>query len=163
MTTLKIFTTHNDLPADVRTKMIDLLNQELADCFDLFSQTKQAHWNVKGMQFFPLHELFDQIAESLEDHVDTIAERATALGGLAQGTARMAAANSRLPEFSNDLSGSQAYVETLTDRVGRFAKTVRAAIDTAAAAGDQGTADLFTEVSRSVDKHLWFLEAHIQE
>ena len=95
--TKQMFSTRNNISRDVRTQMIDLLNQRLADVFDLFSQTKQAHWNVKGAQFIPLHELFDKLAAELDVHADTIAERATALGGLALGTVRMAAANSQLP------------------------------------------------------------------
>ena len=77
-----MFSTRNDLPRDVRGRMIELLNQQLADTFDLYSQVKQAHWNVKGAQFFQLHELFDKLAEELQGYVDQIAERATALGGL---------------------------------------------------------------------------------
>ena len=88
-----MFSTRNDLSREVRGRMIELLNQQLADTFDLYSQTKQAHWNVKGAQFFQLHELFDKLAEELQGYVDQIAERATALGGLATGTVRMSAAN----------------------------------------------------------------------
>src|SRR3954463_4394869 len=94
-----MFSTRNDLGREVRGPMVALLNQQLADTFDLYSQTKQAHWNVKGAQFYPLHELFDRLAGELEGYVDLIAERATALGGLAQGTVRLAAANSRLGEY----------------------------------------------------------------
>ena len=88
-----MFSTRNDLSREIRVRMIELLNQQLADTFDLYSQTKQAHWNVKGAQFFQLHELFDKLAEELQGYVDQIAERATALGGLALGTVRMSAAD----------------------------------------------------------------------
>ena len=94
-TTMKLFTTHNDLSENTREKMIEMLNHQLADTFDLFSQTKQAHWNVKGPNFIQLHELFDELAGQLVGFADMIAERATAMGGVAMGTARMAADNSR--------------------------------------------------------------------
>jgi starvation-inducible DNA-binding protein len=55
--TTKMFTTRIDLPSEMSESIIALLNQQLADTFDLYSQTKQAHWNVKGDQFFQLHEL----------------------------------------------------------------------------------------------------------
>jgi starvation-inducible DNA-binding protein len=158
----KMYVTHIDLPAESRAELIDLLNQQLADIFDLYSQTKQAHWNVKGMQFFQLHELFDDLAESLLEYVDMIAERGVSLGGVALGTARLAAANSSLPELPLDLSESRVFVEAMVERYGQYATSVRRAIDLAEEAGDKDTADLFTEVSRAVDKHLWFLEAHIQ-
>jgi starvation-inducible DNA-binding protein len=158
----KQFRTRIDLPAQARDRLILLLNQQLADTFDLYSQTKQAHWNVKGAQFHPLHELFDKLAARLLEHVDLIAERAAALGGVALGTARLAAAASRLPEFPADgLAGPQA-VEALAGRFAALAASTRKSIDEAAAQGDQDTADLFTEVSRSLDQGLWFLEAHLQ-
>lgn len=159
----KAFTTRIDLPSGTREKMVALLNQQLADTFDLYSQTKHAHWNVKGAQFYPLHELFDKLAEILAGFVDLIAERATALGGMAMGTARMAAGASRLPESPLDAVDSLPCVEALATRYASLAATMRGAIDTAAKQGDMDTSDLFTEVSRGVDKALWFLEAHLQE
>lgn len=155
------FKTSIDLPAKTRESVIALLNQQLADTFDLLSQTKQAHWNVKGMNFIALHKLFDELVDTLEDQVDEIAERVTALGGLAMGTARMAAANSTLPEFPAVTAGEDV-VKALVERYAALAKSTRAAIDTADKAGDADTADLFTGVSRDLDKHLWFLEAHLQ-
>lgn len=159
----RTFSTHIDLPKDTRAKLISLLNQQLADTSDLYSQTKQAHWNIKGMDFIALHKLFDELAENLEEATDEIAERITALGGFALGTVRMAAGASCIPEFPSDLKDSRAYMEALVERYGNYAQTTRAAIEASASAGDQSTADLFTEISRSVDKHLWFLEAHLQD
>lgn len=156
------FSTRMDLGKSARAEMADLLNARLADVFDLYSQTKQAHWNVKGAQFIALHELFDDLAAELLDHADMIAERVTAMGGMALGTVRMAAAASSLPEFPADAFEGMAVVAALADRYAAFGASVRAAIDTADQAGDKDTADLFTEVSRGVDKNLWFLEAHIQ-
>ena len=162
MASAQTFASQIDLPAAVREKMIALLNQQLADTFDLFSQIKQAHWNVKGPQFIALHELFDKLAEDVEEAVDTIAERATALGGTALGTARMAAQSSRLPEYPSDAFPGPKAITALAERFAALAKSTREGIDTAAGAGDADTADVFTEVLRSLDKNLWFLEAHLQ-
>lgn len=156
------FKTHVSLPEKIRSEMISLLNQELADLSDLHSQTKQAHWNVKGMHFIALHKLFDELAEALEAYIDDIAERATELGGVAMGTARMAAENSRLAEFPMSALDGLSIVTALVARFGAVANNVRTDIDIADKAGDADTADLFTEISRGMDKHLWFLEAHIQ-
>ena len=158
----RVFKTGIDLAAGTREKMIALLNQQLADTFDLYSQTKQAHWNVKGPQFYQLHELFDKLAHELEEYVDLIAERVTALGGLALGTVRMSAAASRLPEASLDVVESIPTVKAVAARYTGLAATTRAAIDAATEQADMDTADLFTEVSRGLDKSLWFLEAHLQ-
>lgn len=159
----KTFRTRIDLAADVRGPMIALLNQQLAGTFDLYSQTKQAHWNVKGAQFWALHELFDRLAGELEGYVDLIAERATALGGLAQGTVRLSAANSQLAELPLDVTDSLPTVEALAERYATLAASTRKAIDVANGQGDADTGDLFTEVSRGLDKALWFLEAHLQK
>jgi starvation-inducible DNA-binding protein len=157
-----MFSTRNDLAREARVKMISLLNQQLADTFDLYSQTKQAHWNVKGGQFFQLHELFDKLAEELLGYVDLIAERATALGGLALGTVRMSAANSQLAECDLDITDSLPTVESIAERYAALAASTRQAIESAEGQGDADTADLLTEVSRGLDKALWFLEAHLQ-
>lgn len=162
MATARTFKTRIDLPADRREKLIALLNQHLADTFDLFGQCKQAHWNVKGPQFHQLHELFDDLAEAMEEYIDLIAERATALGGTVLGTVRMAAEASRLTEYPLDPGGSMEHVETLAVRFAALAASTRAAIDAAEDLGDMDSADLLTEVSRGLDKGLWFLEAHLQ-
>lgn len=154
--------THNDLEAGTRERVVTLLNQQLADTFDLFSQTKQAHWNVKGPQFYQLHLLYDTLAEGLEGYVDEIAERAAALGGVATGTARMAAGSTRLPEYPLEATESMESVRCLVERYANLAASTRAAIDAADEAGDADTADLFTQISRDLDKWLWFLEAHLQ-
>jgi len=158
----KMHKTSIDLDAETRQQVVALLNQQLADTFDLYSHTKQAHWNVKGLQFFQLHELFDKLAAELLDHVDTIAERSTTLGGTAMGTARMAAAKTRLPEYSAETVGGRESVEALVERYAELTATTRAAIDRADELGDVDTSDLFTGVSRGLDKSLWFLEAHLQ-
>ena len=163
MKSAKTFSTSIDLNASTREQMIDLLNQQLADTFDLYSQTKQAHWNVKGPQFIALHELFDKLAGQLEGSIDDIAERAVALGGVATGTVRMAANDTRLPEYPLDISMGLAHVEALVERYSHLAASTRQAIDKANNANDADTADLFTQLSRELDKALWFLEAHLQE
>jgi starvation-inducible DNA-binding protein len=156
------FATRIDIPEGARDEVIGLLNVRLADAFDLHSQLKQAHWNVKGTDFIQLHELYDTLAADVIAHVDTIAERATALGGLALGTARMAASASSLDEYPLDAVGGPETLEVIADRLAAFGASLRANIDTASELGDMDTADLFTEVSRAIDKHLWFVEAHLQ-
>ena len=161
--TTRTFVSRIDIPADKRTKLVELLNARLADTFDLMSQVKQAHWNVKGQEFYQLHLLFDEIAGELAEYVDELAERAVALGGYATGTVRMAAENSTLPEYPTGATDGLEHVEALAERFALFAKSIRAAIDSSSELGDASTADLFTEVSRDVDKRLWFIEAHLQD
>jgi starvation-inducible DNA-binding protein len=158
----RLYPTRIDIPAEARSQIVVLLNKTLAATSDLKTQVKQAHWNVKGTDFYQLHELFDEIAAELEEYVDMIAERVTALGGYAMGTARMAAANSILPEYPTDILAGMEHVTALADRFAPYAKHLREAIDKTDELGDLDTADLYTEVSRTIDKRLWFLEAHLQ-
>lgn len=151
-----------DIPKEKREKLAEILNQRLAEAFDLRSQAKQAHWNVKGMNFIALHELFDQIAASLEPHIDDIAERITTLGGTALGTVRVAAERSTLPEYPLEITDGADHVDALSTALADLGKKVRADIDATDELGDKDTADLLTEVSRTLDKMLWLVEAHRQ-
>jgi starvation-inducible DNA-binding protein len=157
-----MFKTKNDLPEATRTKAVELLNARLADCKDLQTQTKQAHWNVKGPNFIALHKLFDEINNDVEEYVDEIAERAVQLGGVAMGTARMVAKHSSLAEYPVKAVDGHSHVEALSSALAAFGKSARKAIEEANELGDLDTADLFTEVSRGIDKWLWFVEAHLQ-
>ena len=158
----KLYATKNDLPEATRTRVITLCNARLADAVDLQTQVKQAHWNVKGASFIALHKLFDEINEDVEEYVDLTAERVVQLGGTAEGTARMAVKSSKLSEYPADIADGHAHVDSLSSALASYGKLARAAIDEADKAGDKDTADIFTEISRGVDKWLWFLEAHLQ-
>jgi len=160
--TPKMYETENDISQQGRSELSVLLNRRLADAVDLQMQLKQAHWNVKGPHFIGLHELFDKIAEAVETYVDEIAERAVQLGGVAQGTVRVAAARSRLEEYPPTIADGSAHVEAVAKALSTFGREARVSIEEANALDDADTADLFTEVSRGIDKWLWFVEAHSQ-
>ena len=158
----KLIATKNSLGEPVRRAMIALLNEQLADVLDLGLQAKQAHWNVKGPHFIGLHELFDKVAEQLEEFTDELAEWAVELGGVALGTIQAVASQSRLAAYPLNISSGKEHVTALSDALARFGRSTRSAIEAAAKAGDADTSDLFTQVSRGVDKLLWFVEAHAQ-
>ena len=160
--TSRLYPSRIDIPAEARIQIVVILNQSLAATADLKTQAKQAHWNVKGTDFFQLHELFDELAGELEQYVDMVAERVTALGGYALGTARAAANNSILPEYPFDILEGKDHVAALADRFAAYGKHIRDAIAKTDSLGDADTADLYTEISRTIDKRLWFLDAHLQ-
>lgn len=157
-----LHSTRIDIPGKARTQLVALLNESLAETLDLHSQVKQAHWNVKGQQFYQLHLLFDEIASEFLEFGDEIAERITSLGGTAMGTVRMSAETSSLPDYPIDIVDSMDHVEALADRFAAYGQSVREGIEKAGEYGDADTADLYTEISRTTDKRLWFLEAHLQ-
>ena len=152
--------TRIDLDAGIRGKLVELLNQQLADAIDLKLQAKQAHWNVRGLSFSSLHRLFDDVADAADQFVDELAERCVQLGGVADGTIDTVQHRSKLPPFPTTISDGSDHVQHLATSLAAFGAGVRAAIEVAGGHGDQATVDLFTEIVRSVDKHLWMVEAH---
>src|SRR5213083_1276942 len=150
----KMYETENDIAEQRRSELNALMNQRLANAVDLQMQMKQAHWNVKGPHFIGLHELFDQIDEAVESYVDLIAERIVQLGGSAEGTVRVAAARSRLEEYPLTIADGQAHVEAVSKALSTFGHEARKTIDEADELEDADTADIFTEVSRGIDKWL---------
>ncbi len=161
-TSTTMYETENDIPLKARTELIALMNQRLADAVDLQLQMKQAHWNVKGPHFIGLHELFDQVDEAVEEYVDLIAERIVQLGGVAEGTIRVAAQRSRLEEYPLDIADGSAHVEAVSRALSTFGRDARSTINQADELEDADTSDMFTEISRGIDKWLWFVEAHSQ-
>jgi starvation-inducible DNA-binding protein len=158
----RLFRTQNDLPAAARVEICGLLNQRLADCIDLQTQCKQAHWNVKGPSFIALHKLFDEINEAVEGYVDLLAERAVQLGGVVEGTARVVAGRSGLTDYPLTAVTGADHVAGLADALSQFGRVIRMAIDETDEMGDKDSADICTEISRGIDQWLWFVEAHRQ-
>ena len=158
----KMYETENDISKSRRCELNTLMNQRLADAVDLQMQMKQAHWNVKGPSFIAMHELFDQVDEAIESYVDMIAERIVQLGGIAEGTVRVAASRTRLEEYPLAIAEGSLHVEAVAKALSTFGRESRNTIIQAEELGDAATADLFTEIVRGADKWLWFVEAHSQ-
>ena len=158
----KLDTTRIDIDHNKRAKTVALLNQLLADASDMTMRTKHAHWNVKGPHFIGLHKYFDELYDVLGKHVDEIAERTAALGGFVKGRLSDAAGASRLPAFSDDTQDGLDVVRAVADALGQFSNAVRDGIDETEDLDDKVTSDMLTGISGDLDKHLWFLEAHLR-
>jgi starvation-inducible DNA-binding protein len=161
-TMTRLIETKNNIPANTRERLVELCNERLADALDRASQAKQAHWNVRGPSFIALHELFDQVNDAVRAHADLIAERAAQLGGIVHGTVRDGAAGSTLAEYPHEIVQGREHASALASALGAFGGKAREAIGTAEELGDADLADIFTEVSRSIDKLTWMVEAHVQ-
>ena len=158
----KLYPTKNSLPEATRLEVAGLLNQRLADCIDLQAQCKQAHWNVKGPTFIALHKLFDELHEAALEYVDLLAERVIQLGGIAEGTGAIVAERSELPQYPINISTGEEHVWALSNALASFGERIRRAIDETDELGDADSTDICTEISRGVDKWLWFVEAHAE-
>jgi starvation-inducible DNA-binding protein len=153
--------TRNPLSENVRTQVVYLLNRTLGAAIDLQAQAKQAHWNVRGANFIALHGLFDGVAGVIAGFVDELAERVTALGGIALGTVQVAAKLSTLKPYPTEITAEKLHLEALSSALATFAHALREGIDTSDNLGDVVTADLFTGMSREIEKQLWFVESHL--
>lgn len=155
-----MFYTKNDLSVKTRQNAILLLQTRLADGIDLMGHAKQAHWNVKGAGFFALHKLFDKVHEEIEECCDLLAERIAQFGGSAEGTARAVSQRSSLPEYPLSIFDAHDHLEALSNSLSTFCQSIRQGIAQATEWQDMGTADIFTQISRTADKNLWFVESH---
>jgi starvation-inducible DNA-binding protein len=158
-----MYSTRIDIPEATRVRVTELLNTTLAGTHDLWSQVKQAHWNVKGMNFYQLHLLFDEIATVVYEYIDLVAERITALGGEAHGTVRAAAKGSFLPEYPTLPISEKEHVTALAERLAAYGKHIREGMTKTEEYNDMSTNDIYIEISREIDKKLWFIEAHLQQ
>lgn len=151
------------IPLQDRVEMVALLNQLLADTLDLRLQIKQAHWNVRGIHFQALHELFDEVAAHLPDYSDEIAERAGTLGGAAVGTVSEVAKTSRLNPMPTAFLNGHDALKAVKERLATVANAMRKGVDSALDMGDEITGDVLTEVTRGLDQQLWFVESHLEK
>ncbi|MES2305271.1 MAG: DNA starvation/stationary phase protection protein Dps [Gemmatimonadota bacterium] len=156
-----LYPTKNDLPSATRSEVVALLNQRLAECIELQTQCKQAHWNVKGRDFIALHKLFDEINESVEEYIDEIAERIVQLGGIAEGTVRIVAARSDLIDYPLVLTSGDEHAAALSDSLSSFARSTRMGIEEMDDLHDAVSQDMLTEITRGTDQWLWFVESHL--
>jgi starvation-inducible DNA-binding protein len=162
ITGTRMFETNIDIHADARHELVDMLNQQLADVITLHSQTKQAHWNVKGERFFQLHGLYDELANDIFGYIDDTAERVTALGGTALGTTELAANTTALPAYPLEKISGEDTLKLLIERFSMTVGSVRRRIARASELDDPTTEDLLTEMTRVLDEKLYFLESHLQ-
>lgn len=142
-------------------KVIDILNQALVDTLSVQTQAKFSHWNVKGLLFFPLHELFDKIYGDLVSGADTIAERIAQLGEVANGTINEIHESTNIPQFEIVTFQGIEFLKKFSLSLSKLANSSREAISKTLELKDEATADIFIEITRALDKDLWFLESHL--
>ena len=158
-----MFETSNDLPPTARRSAIELLNEHLADAIDLQLAGEAGALEHQGAKLRWLARAVRSRSCSGGRDSDLIAERAVALGGVARGTLQAVSGQSQLREYPLEVGEWRAHVRAMQDALATFGRGARKAIDDATGLNDADTADLFTEISRGVDKSLWMVEAHVQD
>ena len=158
----KMYQNRVALSDDQKSKVVEVMQDRLAEALDMYSQAKFAHWNVKGVNFYQLHLLFDSVAEAVFPQIDQIAERMTQLGGVANGTVRQSANGSQIPEFEVSLTAGMDYVNALANSLGCYCQSLREASDKIDEIGDEPTADFFKALDIEAEEQLYFLESHLE-
>ena len=158
----RMFPNRVALPGDVKRRVVEILGQRLAEAIDLQSQAKFAHWNVKGVNFYQLHLLFDSVQGTILKQIDPMAERITQLGGVANGTVRQAVCVSRIPEYPVGTVAGMDHVQALSEALGDYCQDLREAAAEVRGRGDRPTAHFLKQLIRKAEKQLYELESHLQ-
>ena len=158
----KMYRNRVALSDEQKTKVVAVMQERLAEALDMYSQAKFAHWNVKGVNFYQLHLVFDSVAEAIFPQIDQIAERMTQLGGVANGTVRQSATTSQIPEFNVKLVAGMDYVNALANSLGTYAHSLREASEQIDEIGDEPTSDFFKQLDIEAEEQLYFLESHLE-
>ena len=147
-------------PAPSAGEQAPLLQATLVELIDLALQGKQAHWNVVGPAFKPVHEFLDAIVGDVRTWYDDVAERMAALGVAPDGRSVTVAATTPLPQVPTGFLKDRAVLEAFDERLGTVSEALA---DRAATIGelDLASQDLLVEILRGIDKHRWMLHAHL--
>ncbi|MFM9937988.1 MAG: DNA starvation/stationary phase protection protein Dps [Hyphomicrobiaceae bacterium] len=157
---LQMLETKNTLALDSRYASIEALNNIVAHMIDVALAAKHAHWNVRGPSFMSYHTLFDKAFTDLIEQIDSLGERATALGGIARGTVQTVAAATRFAPYPVLSTAEAEHVALLSTRLGELGHDLRQATIAASEHGDIVTADVLTDAGAAVDSLLWLIESH---
>ena len=134
------------------------LSKILADEFVLFTKTKNAHWNVEGIDFYDKHKFFEEQANKLNDSVDSVAERIRTLGHIAPASLKSYLQLTQLEEPKQSKYNSQSFIKELLDDSEIIINHLRKNINIFANEyEDAGTSDFITSLMQEHEKTAWFL------
>ena len=150
------------LEEKVRQKSVENLNQVLVDTMTLRDLYKKHHWQVSGPTFYQLHLLFDKHFEEQAELVDQIAERISALGGVAYAVAADVAENTKIPRPPKDREEVPVQISRLLEAHEIILEEARKFADEVSDGGDEGTNDLLiSDVVRTNEIQVWFVSEHV--
>ena len=157
-----LIATDTGLSDEARDGVTNTLNTVLADLHMIYVKTRNYHWNVTGVHFMSLHELFETQYDALKVAADEIAERVRMYGKPAIGTMQEFINTSRLSESPGNIPDAQGMIENLMKDHETIARNLRMDIERCAEDfEDEATADLLTGL---LQKHLemaWMLRSHL--
>lgn len=149
------------LDANGRQEICAALNTALAETAVSTMMAQNFHWNVTGMNFAPLHELFQEVYEDHFAGQDDLAERVKALDGHADGNFACMLERSSIEEHRGQASPTDM-IATLLKAEETLAKTLKSSGELAASHGDTFTEDLCIARGQVHEKFAWMLRAHLR-
>ncbi|AGY56415.1 Dps family protein [Gloeobacter kilaueensis] len=135
------------------------LQGELSELVDLTLQTKQAHWNVSGPLYLPLHEQFEEQVKEYREFSDRVAERILSLGASADGRPQTVVRTSPLGEYPAGYVSDEQAIRIEVDRLSKITKNTLARIERLAEPDPVGQ-NLLQEIEYTLEKHLWQMRIH---
>jgi starvation-inducible DNA-binding protein len=153
--------TARSLSTDANTQIIEALNQCKAETVVTTMLAQNFHWNVTGMTFGPLHDLFQTIYEDHFAAQDDLAERIKALDGHAEGVLAGMIKRSKVAE-AEGAPAVEEMIRLMKDAQETLAETIAGAGELAAKHGDTLTEDLCIERGQTHEKFAWMLRAHLR-
>ena len=159
MNTIKV---KNPLSTDVKLSSVTQLQPLVATFQDLYLEAKMAHWNVRGLDFLPVHRMFDEIVDAAGGWADRLAERIGALGYANKANRANLCELSLLPENTLTLDNSAAHIEYIGNCLAVCSAALSDAISEVDKAEDEGTLNALQDMLEEVDKQLWFVSSHIK-
>jgi starvation-inducible DNA-binding protein len=152
--------TAENLSTDAQTEICDALNQCIAETAVTTMLAQNFHWNVTGMAFGPLHELFQKVYEDHFVAQDDLAERIKAIGGHANGKLADMVQASKVEEHDGHASAEEM-IAILAKAQRTVASTLAGAAVIAEKHGDLLTQDLCIERGQTHEKFAWLISAHL--
>ncbi|ADU30900.1 Dps family protein [Evansella cellulosilytica] len=144
-------------------KTAEILNRQVANWNVLFVKLHNYHWYVKGVNFFKLHEKFEELYNEAAEHIDELAERLLTLNGEPVATMKEYLEVATVNEAQGERA-SEDMVKTLANDFEALAKELSSDIEVLdGELEDEGTADMLIGIRQSVEKHLWMLRSFLGE
>jgi len=147
--------------ADKRKPITDDLQATVVELLELFHDSKQSHWNLRGPLYLPLHEKLQENADEYRKYADILAERVLQLGNPIDGRAGVVAATANLGEFPGGFLSDKQVLILMTERITTVAKRVRQRIEHLSKV-DEVTSNKLQDLSYELDKHVWQFRVHMQ-
>ncbi len=151
----------NPLSDTIKSEVSAILLPIVYDATELKSHVKLAHWNLRDPDFISIHRLLDEVAATIEEGIDEVAERARQLGAVMDVTPAKVAKGTGLKAFPTGLLNRTTACNGLLTSLGAAVDGLHKGIDKCADVGDAISADLLTSVSAKLEVYLWLIESHM--